>query len=354
MAYSAYDGSDRKFLALAKEAETKQVNALLNANPIARRDKQLIVNAGIAKEAYFRNFGTKSDGYWDALGMNNPANIPQPSGNASALWTGSSSSKGMFATSRYLSDTSAGDAGQLSAAQQLAEYERYGFYFHYNPTTVQMGYAGIPDIDYTMFTSGREAFNLLGVQATQSTVSFNLVLNRINDMKYFTDYSGKFDSTVKSSDWAGRFPTSGEQRDIYNKGTMYDIEFLLRTVMQVPIKSFLTKRNASWDGKTADIGFLTGVPVELHLGKSLRYLVRVDALSLDHVIFNERMVPIFTNVSVNCSRIPDYAADTSATYSASQPPTTKKPNKPGSSRPGQYNSNPNGDSSSITRKYLNY
>jgi len=180
-----------------------------------------------------------------------------------------------------------------------------------------MSYAGNPDFDVTMFTSGRESFNLLGAASTQSTISFNIVLNRIHDMKYFGG-TGLFKSTTKQTDWSGKVPTRKEQQQIYNKGTMYDIEYFLRTVMQVKIPAALKARN-SFDGQTADMGFLTGIPVDLHLGNGLRYWVRIDAFNLNHVIFNERMVPLFTEVSIQCSRIPDYAADSSP----SNPPTTR-------------------------------
>jgi hypothetical protein len=177
-----------------------------------------------------------------------------------------------------------------------------------------MSYAGNPDFDVTMFTSGREAFNLLGAASTQSTISFNIVLNRIHDMKYFFR-AGRFKGGVQPRDWAGKFPTAKEQEQIYNKGTMYDIEYFLRTVMQVKVPAALKSRN-SFDGQTADMGFLTGIPVDLHLGNGLRYWVRIDAFNLNHVIFNERMVPLFTEVSIQCSRIPDYAADASPASSS--------------------------------------
>jgi hypothetical protein len=54
------------------------------------------------------------------------------------------------------------------------------------------------------------------------------------------------------------------------------------------------------------MGYLGARPVELHLGKSLRYLGTVTNLKIEHVIFNEQMVPLFTNVSVAFARLPDY------------------------------------------------
>lgn len=291
-------------------------------NPLANNKGILSTNAGIANDAYFNNFSSRINGgrgLADVLQTKNSENeAPIPS-RTSNLWTDSRSSKGMFVQSDFLTSTEVAvvddeESESLQAARALDTGQKYAFQFHYNPTTIDMAYKGLADIDYTMFTSGREAFNLLGAQATQSTISFNLVLNRLLDRRYFDSSTGTLRSDVNPADWAGRFPSNFlEQREIYRKGTMYDIEFFLRTVMQVPISAYLQERNSlflagSRRAATADIGFLTGVPVELHLGKSLRYLVRVDGFSLRHIMFSEDMVPLFTEASISCSRIPDYAS----------------------------------------------
>jgi hypothetical protein len=96
---------------------------------------------------------------------------------------------------------------------------------------------------------------------------------------------------------AGR---TNELKEIYNKGTMYDIEFLLKILMGgVSYKSWLRGSEL-----TSDIGFVIPQPVELHLGTSLRYVISMTGLSLKHVIFNERMVPLFTTLSITANRLP--------------------------------------------------
>jgi hypothetical protein len=62
-------------------------------------------------------------------------------------------------------------------------------------------------------------------------------------------------------------------------------------------------------GKTADMGFVIPRPVELHLGNKLRYLVYVNGFSLNHVIFDTRMVPLFTTLSITANRVPDYGGN---------------------------------------------
>lgn len=355
------NGSDARLFNQATQAETNAVAKLFRSNSLARKDKGLIVNAGIAKESYLRNHGrsrgSSGKSYWDALGMDIPANAPQAPIDAEGLWVGSVSSKGMFSTSTFLNRNS--DWNQLTAAEQLAQYERYGFQFHYNPTTVAMRYSGVPELDITMLTSGRDPFNPIGAVTTNSTIDFDLILNRISDMKYFDSQTKRFKAGVEPGlKWAGKVPSELEQQEIFDKGTMYDVEFLLRTVMQFPIEAFIKARNTLWDKKTADMGFLTGIPVDLHLGKSLRYLVRVENIELEHIIFNERMVPLFTKVSVTCSRIPDYKADESS--SSSSPSRTQQPTQPATpdSVVGIYSDgfgvrNPNTNTDNyINRKYF--
>lgn len=306
------------------------------ANALANNRGILSTNAGIANDAYFNNFSSRINGgrgLADVLQTKNLKNEAPIPFRADSLWTNSRSSKGMFVQSDFLTSTDVAivddeESESLQTARSLDTGQKYGFQFHYNPTTIDMAYQGLADIDYTMFTSGREAFNLLGTQATQSTISFNLVLNRLLDRRYFDPDTERLRPDVRPTDWAGRFPrTIIEEKEMYRKGTMYDIEFFLRTVMQVPISAYLKERNSlflagSRGSQTADVGFLTGVPVELHLGKSLRYLVRVDSFSLKHIMFSEDMVPLFTEVAIQCSRIPDYAASATAggqtTYDAAE------------------------------------
>lgn len=290
----------------------------LKQNPWARKDGGFIVNAGIAREAYFASLAPNQ--LRNLIRTDVIGNAPTEQSSTTKLWNKNLITKGMFVTSEINSPVYTDPRG---SAYRPNFYQRYGFQFHYNPTTIQMSYAGNPDFDVTMFTSGREAFNLLGAASTQSTISFNIVLNRIHDMKYFGG-TGRFKTGIQTSDWSGKFPTVKEQQQIYNKGTMYDIEYFLRTVMQVKIPAALKQRN-SFDGQTADMGFLTGIPVDLHLGNGLRYWVRIDAFNLNHVIFNERMVPLFTEVAITCSRIPDYAADANKGGSTTAGPAASSP-----------------------------
>lgn len=232
-------------------------------------------------------------------------NIPSRVNDAKDLWETALGSKGMFQVSTIYPESqtytvSNPDPNKNTLSKATYE-EKWGFQFLYNPSTIEMQYMGIAQTDMTMYTSGTEAFNLMPPTTTSATVSFDILINRMNDMKYY-DKNGKLTQAGKTAYPDGLVPDAKEQKQIYNMGTMYDIEYLLKTLLGYTMKSYL--RN---NMETADMGWFSKRPVELHLGKNLRYLGFVGGVSLRHAIFDERMVPLFTTVHIEFSRIPDYA-----------------------------------------------
>jgi hypothetical protein len=219
------------------------------------------------------------------------------------LWSKAGTNKGMI-TLFVPKDTGMGLDGTTPTEGNVfapKEWEKYGFQFHYNPTSVDMVYAGAPNTDAALEMSGNEKFNLIGAQVSQSTLALDIVLNRVADMKYY-DEKGKIKASVPDRDnlYSPRFPDPTEQNAIFTKGTMYDVEFLLSTVVGYKI-------DTKYRGRTSDVGWISGRPVTLNLGKGLKYLGFINAFSVKHVIFNERMVPVFSTLSLNFNRIPDYA-----------------------------------------------
>jgi hypothetical protein len=129
----------------------------------------------------------------------------------------------------------------------------------------------------------------------------------MHDFKYYDKDTGKIAKEYKNSNlYSPRQPEEDEQLEIYRKGTMYDLEFLFRAVLKHGFPSYFHERNSS-DGITSDVGFIMSGPVELHLGTSLRYMGTVNQINVSHVLFDERMVPIFTNVSFAFGRYIDSA-----------------------------------------------
>jgi len=250
-------------------------------------------NASSVKETYF---STRTDFVSKVMMSHNQPTVVRSAGD---LWTSVLGSKGMIVTSEQV--LKAWNSGSNKA--QSSDYfdkHNYGFQFQYNPGTVAMSYYTSPNVDVTMITSGTEMFNLAGVSGSQGQVSFQIIINRIFDMQYY-DENGNLQNPER---YSKRPASVTEEQDIYNKGTMYDLEFLLRVLMGTTMSSYLRGEN------TADMGWLPAIPVELHLGKSLRYLGVVNSLNVNHMIFNERMVPLFTTVDIAFVRLPDYPGGT--------------------------------------------
>lgn len=261
------------------------------------KDLPLNYNVGSVKEAYFSSQSSFND-----FSVTTYANSPKAISNASELWTTAGGHKGMIQT-----------WGEITTNQQFKDAQNktsdisiknYGFQFLYNPTSVIMSYSGIPDVDITMYTSGKAGTNLWSPNSFQSTITFDVLLNRMFDLKYYDKNRKKIRSEVKPEDiYPGRIPGADDQELISEKGTMYDVEYLLSTTLGF-------KQRTNFRGTTADVGWVSAMPVELHLGNKLRYLVVVSGINITHVIFDERMVPVFSVMKVSCQRIPDYPTTT--------------------------------------------
>lgn len=258
----------------------------------------LIYNLPAVKDAYFAD----NMGIFDIKGGNQPKQYVT---DAKELWTNGIASKGMLQTWTPPNGVTTGsfvDGYDLDNKLGTVELQKYGFQFLYNPGNITMTYSGNPEIDVTLMLSGREAFNPVSTATTQSTVGFEILLNRMFDLTYFDKTTGQLQAGADVIQLYGRQPTDGQNdlSEIFEKGTMYDVEFLLKTLFGFEVDSQLGR------GKTADMGFVIPRPVELHLGNKLRYLVYINGFSLNHVIFDERMVPMFTTLNVTANRVPDY------------------------------------------------
>ena len=89
-------------------------------------------------------------------------------------------------------------------------------------------------------------------------------------------------------------------KEIYEKGTMYDLEYLFKTI-NGPAATFTNKYGI----QTADRSYMRLAILELHLGNSMRYRGRITDLEVNHTIFNSRMIPLFSTVRISLARIND-------------------------------------------------
>jgi hypothetical protein len=266
-------------------------------------DTDLIYNVGCVNSAYFSQEDNFAKKFNIKLGTK-PAIVD----NARNLWSASAANKGMIVLTVF--NKNKGDTDILvPGGTNNTLMARYGFQFHYNPGSIEMSYTGVPPMDINYVATQDDPFNVIGVagsNVTQSTITFDIILNRTMDHQYYTvplnengDQGGRATLTDPTTQiYSPRNPDAIDQVAIWQKGTMYDVEFLLRTIMGFAYATELR-------GVTADVGWLSGRPVDLHLGQSLRYRCFISGFNLRHVIFNERMVPIFSTLSLSFNRLPD-------------------------------------------------
>ncbi len=196
---------------------------------------------------------------------------------------------------------------------QTQDPNAYGFSFHYNPTAISMSYGQMQDVSPELLQGGEglkfNPITPLGVGG----FSFELYLNRIDDLNYLqSDGTLSMQGSKKASDTqmipisfsdTDLYPTPvslNERKTIYRKGTMYDLEYLFRAV-----HGGSNDYTSLLRGRTSDIGWIAGVAVEFHLGDNLRFLGRINGVTVNHVLFNERMVPMLSVIRVEASRFYD-------------------------------------------------
>jgi len=173
----------------------------------------------------------------------------------------------------------------------------YGFRFSYNPTTVSMGWQIMTAMNPEFVASGDDEFVPISAGLLSSVVDFTLWLNRIEDMKLLSN-----NGLINKDPYPyPRKINSKDEKELWKKGTMYDLEYLFK-VLNGPHATF---KSEMLQGETADRGWLRPAIVELHLGAQMRYKVRIQDFSVNHIMFNSRMVPILSTVKLTCLRFND-------------------------------------------------
>lgn len=182
----------------------------------------------------------------------------------------------------------------------------HGFRFHYNPQFIDQTIGTLNGISPELLMSGKDQANMITTPTSSSQISFQLYLNRIEDMNALASYSLGAESKKinDNKDSLIHYPetvTSEHRKMIKNFGTMYDLEYLFRAVngdmggYRSPMRGELT----------ADVGWLNGMAVEMHLGRKLRYLARIINISIKHILFTESMIPTLSIVSIQAHRFHD-------------------------------------------------
>jgi hypothetical protein len=297
-----------------KEDEQRRQDAATAPPTTTPKRSPVEYNVSAVKEAYYlpnMSFFNQVDEAWSGKGATNAfdaadlyaKNTPAKVNAAKKLWEEALASKGMLQT--YIPPGKKKQVfhdgnGNLTEFEGQKSLKRYGFQFIYNPETVQMSYGGVPPVDPNREAAGKEEYNLMAPSLSSSSISFSLLLNRMFDLKYIGP-GGTLNSDMPIEKlWPSNAPDAKTLKAIYEKGTMYDVEFLLRTLFS--IDSFPSQ----FRGDTTDIGYLGAMQVELHLGKKLRYLVIIESIDVHHAMFNRDMVPMMSTIKILAKRIPDY------------------------------------------------
>ena len=296
-------------IAQAKKQAAKIVSdAKANAATIKAKASAASVNGNDgpppAKGGYYYNAPMVKYAYFNALSPQEQtagvADAPGNFGQGEDAWSNNFGAKGVIQMDRATVSNYANNIIQGNTYDP----NLYGFKFLYNPTEVAMGWGVAEGMNWEGIRAGLDAGGNAFTQALQnSRISFSLLLNRTLDMNYL-DSNGLvpgLTSPYPTWDIAPGRTANDELAEIYKKGTMYDMEYLFRTIMGVNS----TFNSVLLPGRTADFGWLQGIAVQLHLGSSLRYLVRISSLDVTHALFNDRMVPTLSYLNVTCARFND-------------------------------------------------
>jgi hypothetical protein len=260
-------------------------------------------NAPMVTSAYLRN-GIQADSISGSSIFNSETEVKIPGTSinypvfldARNAWKDVSGGKGTIQMDKQLINRIAEQQGTSSIK---FDRQLYGFKFMYNPTSVSMAWDVAQNMSPTFIGSGQDKFNPIAAGLLSSVVEFELVLNRIADFGQV----GESGIIVGENPYPVTVPAE-DLSQIYEKGTMYDLEYLFKT-LNGPNATFTSPLN----GITADRGWLRPTIVELHLGKSMRYRVRIADFAVNHIFFNNNMVPTFSTVKLTCARFndsPDY------------------------------------------------
>lgn len=198
---------------------------------------------------------------------------------------------------RIFQSQGAADAMNV-ATQTKGKKPTWGFKFMYNPTSVSYSIPMNTSIDWTLST--QDPANLI---AGNIAVNFTLYINRIADM---TELMPLKNGPQMYSKNYPRMLSKEEVEGILLRGTEYDLEFLYRATngnRDMKGNSLL-----SYNGESADKGYITGVPLWFVLHDNMRYYGSLQNISVDHVVFTDKMVPMLSVVNISFLRYPSGAA----------------------------------------------
>lgn len=196
--------------------------------------------------------------------------------------------------------------------------KKYGFRFMYNPVTLSFETGLIRGVNTSYIFSGQSTALPSGISSTGASIGMSFPISRVDDMGVVQSVLSRLragDQTIIGSTYgsvgAQQLPISIKDvagvnsrvdlldiSSIAKQGTMYDLDYLFRTMLGRQWKT-------TYRGFTADVGLAFSVPLMLYLSKTMIYRVRVASVSYTHIMFTPDMIPTYTEVSLGFERIPD-------------------------------------------------
>jgi len=197
------------------------------------------------------------------------------------------------------------DIQDIQKATLSPQDRKYGFQFLWNPESIAISV----DVNLEVTPSIKDRLrSVSGVFPSMEYINLSIMLDRTNDFACLRAKDIKTQAKQLLEFYKeGQFPEQNTEESVLIEkleelealGTAHDIEYLFRTVNgggtgAGPWTNLLGR-------KTADIGFLQPTLLALQLGptgQSLSYVGWVNSLNINHVAFNQSMVPIRTQVAL--------------------------------------------------------
>lgn len=200
----------------------------------------------------------------------------------------------------------------------------WGFRALFNPTA--WGYTGSVNSNFTQSQAAMAQTDLL-VEGTFS-YQLDLMLNRTLDLDFLEKISQDNGGSLPASALDGianRMYDNGSWRanrwwqtyrdskapahrhplrELYERGTEYDIDFLYRVINGDPVNKAPNIIN-KW---TSNRGFLTPMRVRVTLGAADAFEGQITGVTVNHVVMTKMMVPTVTFLTLSVQRWPNYLA----------------------------------------------
>lgn len=208
---------------------------------------------------------------------------------------------------------------------------QYGFRFMYNPPMITHSLGVMRGVNPSYTFASVEGSKSLPIVGVGSGIAIQLTINRVEDVPALRSFASDaalqqfLNTTDAYGTWAFNNPTPvkpngnrttffdfsvqfdvssqssvplEQAKEIRDKGTLHDLEYLFRVMMGRMYKT-------TFRGETADVGIATGQLLVLYLSKDMVYRVKVSDFKYTHQLFTPDMTPTLTDVSITFERIPD-------------------------------------------------